>query len=150
MDGVKAPPPGQRRTSKGRPVGRNRGEHNVAAPPHTPATKSPGPRHSKVRKYRKNPGATKRRADEDRPGPDYLSRMRKLGPRRRESLLSFEMRMAAIEKGRQMIYDAARSVVGDMSPMKSMCKRLGLTQSNLPAHLRTTGISYDDLYMIFG
>ena len=83
-----------------------------------------------------------RRIEELKPGLDYLLRLRRLGPRVGESLLTFEMRLAQVAKGRDMVTSACQQ----SKTLTAMCKSLGITLQNLNSYLRRLGMDKDMLH----
>lgn len=79
----------------------------------------------------------KRRAEEDIPSADYARRMRKLGPRKGESLLAYRMRMAATEEGREMW----KRVWQQYENVEDCARALGVHPGSAGARMRQVGLS---------
>jgi len=81
-----------------------------------------------------------RHPEEDTPGGDYLGRLKALGPRPGETILSFEMRLASIAHGRRLLfYHLAQegSVTGALA-------KLGIHIENGSWALRRIGLTWDE------
>ena len=89
----------------------------------------------------------KARPEERVPTLDYVERMKKLGPRPRESLLSFNKRMAALEAGRALVLSAWAEAEG--RPW-IMAERIGLNLSAILSELRRLGLTYAILSKLTG
>lgn len=83
---------------------------------------------------------------EDEVGGDYVARMRAAGPRENESRLSFEIRLAGIERGRQLLIAAIRST-GDAV---LAYRQLGIHISNNQTWTRRLGFAPEELKGIPG
>jgi len=90
----------------------------------------------------KKPKRSFRRPAENIPGPDYITRMERLGPRENESKLAFIMRMAAMRAGREAILASAQRHYGNIT---DVCRELRVSRHNIPAHLRNMGLTTRDL-----
>jgi len=88
----------------------------------------------------------KRLLVEDEAGGDYVARMRAAGPRENESQLSFEIRLAGIERGRQLLIAAIRST-GDVV---RAYRQLGIHISNNKTWTRRLGFTPEELRGIPG
>lgn len=88
----------------------------------------------------------KKLAVEDEVGGDYIARMREAGPREAESELSFEIRLAGIERGRELLIAAVRRT-GDAV---LAYKQLGIAVSNNATWTRRLGFKLEELHSIPG
>ena len=79
--------------------------------------------------------------EEHIPGPDYMRRLRRAGPRDRESYLQYRMRLASIEEGRKLV----TSTYLESDTLTAMCDKLGITIYNLHSYLSRLGLTKDML-----
>lgn len=88
----------------------------------------------------KEPGKGKgcRRAQEDEPSLQYVAKMQELGPRDRESLLSFRKRLAAIREGRRFCIDTWIDCRGNQ---EACAKALGVARNSLAHELKMVGLN---------
>lgn len=87
-------------------------------------------------------GRSLKHLEEGIPGPDYVSKLKKLGPRKGESFLAFHMRMAKIEAGRELLLAVGQQYEGNLS---AVSRRLGINRYNLAFHLTSLGLTTADL-----
>lgn len=83
-----------------------------------------------------------RRPEENIPGPDYILRIERLGPREGESYYAFRIRLAALREGRSILLESARRNYGNVS---DVCREMGISRQNIPAHLKSAGLSTKEL-----
>ena len=81
--------------------------------------------------------ATPKHPEESIPGPDFIRRLRRAGPRVGESLLAFEMRIASIDRGRALVFATYK----ESRSLSDMCRMLGITLQNLHSHLVRLGLT---------
>lgn len=79
-----------------------------------------------------------RRKAEDRPGLDYVPRMRKLGPRPDESLIAFEKRMFMVEGVRKLWMKLWVKHEGNR---EACARETGISPRNMTHELRLVGLS---------
>lgn len=88
------------------------------------------------------PPKPKRRAEEDAmAGADYLVKMRELGPRDGESQLAFEIRIAGVERGRDLVLGRCLKLGSAAAALSS----LGIGKNNSTAWLRRLGLTMEQL-----
>lgn len=90
----------------------------------------------------KGKGKGRRRPEEDAPSLQYVNQMETLGPRDRESLLSFRKRLAAIREGRRLCIDMWIDCAGNQ---EACAKALGVARNSLAHELKMVGLSSDIL-----
>jgi len=90
----------------------------------------------------KGKGKGRRRPEEDVPSLQYVNQMEMLGPRDRESLLSFRKRLAAIREGRRLCIDIWIDCAGNQ---EACAKALGISRHSLAHELKMVGLSGDIL-----
>lgn len=83
-------------------------------------------------------GKGRRRPQEDIPDLQYVAKMQALGPRDRESLLSFRKRLAAIREGRRLCIDTWIDCCGNQ---EACAKSLGVARNSLAHELKMVGLS---------
>jgi len=83
-----------------------------------------------------------RRPEEDQPSEQYVTHMQKLGPRDRESILSFRKRIAAIREGRRLCIETWIACSG---AQEACAKRLGVSRNSLAHELKMVGLSSEIL-----
>lgn len=74
------------------------------------------------------------------PGPQYLTNLAQLGPRPKESILAWKMRLAAISMGRQLIIDNMIN-----NNVNDLCRILRIPPSSLSRWLKQLGLTRDML-----
>jgi len=79
-----------------------------------------------------------RRPEEDIPSEQYVSHMIKLGPRDRESTLSFKKRIAAIREGRRLCIETWLACAG---AQEACAESLGISRNSLAHELKMVGLS---------
>lgn len=86
----------------------------------------------------KSKGKGKRRPEEDVPDLQYVAKMQALGPRDRESLLSFRKRLAAIREGRRLCIDMWIDHQGNQ---EACARALGVARNSLAHELKMVGLN---------
>lgn len=87
-------------------------------------------------------GRPLRHPEEDRATADYVQRLRDLGPRPRESYVTFRRRIASVIEGRKVWLEAAATCGGNIS---ECCRQLGVNRHNARIHLKQVGLKTADI-----